>query len=227
MNPILEQGYTVIPNAVHGARAALLRNRLLQVLPEAGPVDQIVVPRLVELGDEFAAIAESGPHLPVLLEAFGSTPHLVSAYGHVKPARTAAHTGWHSDVAHLHGVPHTGSLLIVKVMLALTPVGVHGGATRLRPGSHRDVGNPAADIQPALQAGDMFVFHANVQHTATGNITDSDRLSLWFTYAQPWMRTFTGYEHDPAWLARLAPRLATEPHLASIYGLTDPYATGR
>lgn len=177
MNTILDQGFTVIPNAVHGARAALLRNRLLQLLPEYRPVEQIVVPRLVELDHEFAAIAENGPHLPVLLEVFGGTPHLVSAYGHVKPARTAAHTGWHSDVAHLRGVPHDTSLLIVKVMLALSLVGADGGATRLRPGSHREVEHPSVDIQPALQRGDMLVFHANIQHTATANATDSDRLS--------------------------------------------------
>jgi hypothetical protein len=68
MNALLDQGYTVIPSAVHGARAALLRERLHQRLPEPGTANQIVVPRLVELDDDFAATAENGPHLPLLLD---------------------------------------------------------------------------------------------------------------------------------------------------------------
>jgi ectoine hydroxylase-related dioxygenase (phytanoyl-CoA dioxygenase family) len=159
-------------------------------------------------------------------------PQLVCSYGHEKPAKTAAHTVPHSDVAHLPGVPHHLSVLMVKAMCSLTPVGSGSGATVVFPGSHRMPeagGHTEADEEAGhkilLDPGDLFLFHSNLRHTATENSSTNPRLSIWFVYALPWMRVFPGYEYSAEFLAGLQPRLASEPCLKSIYGLSDPYAT--
>jgi ectoine hydroxylase-related dioxygenase (phytanoyl-CoA dioxygenase family) len=157
----------------------------------------------------------------------------VASYGHVKPAHTSAHTGVHSDVAHLRGVPHHASTLMVKVMYALTKVGPQSGATLIYPGTHRLPAAEQADpegmdgIHILLEPGDVQIFHANLLHTATANPTDQARLSVWFVYAQPWMRAFPGHEHTSEFLDALSPRIESEPALATVFGLPNPYATRR
>jgi hypothetical protein len=168
--------------------------------------------------------------LQLLDSIFGTAPRLISSYGHEKAAGTASHTGVHSDVAHLPGVPHHLSTLMVKVMYPLTPVGPSDGATVVYPGTHRlPQGQPAdsAAHQVLLDAGDLLLFHANIKHSATANTGTRVRLSMWCVYALPWMRVFTGYELGAAFLDERRTRSAGEPHLADLYGLSDPYATVR
>ncbi len=76
-----------------------------------------------------------------------------------------------------------------------------------------------------LDAGDVLLFHANLQHTATANASSESRLGLWFVFAQPWMRIFPGYEFGADFLAAQRPRIAADPQLRHLFGLADPYAT--
>jgi hypothetical protein len=81
---------------------------LLGDAPTHAPVPlQRVVARLVEHDDRFTDIATDGHLIAVLTRIFGVVPHLICSYGHEKPAGTDAHTGPHSDVGHLPGVPTT------------------------------------------------------------------------------------------------------------------------
>ncbi len=231
-----EAGFGVIRKAVDPAATEELRAQLDTWFDPRPPghamPQQRLLPRIVERHERFAGLATSAPLVATLASIFGMVPHLVCSYGHEKPARTAAHTVAHSDVAHLPGVPHHLSILMVKAMYALTPVGPDSGATMVQPGAHR---KPAANghAEPdsgaghrvLLDPGDLFLFHANLRHTATENSSAQPRLSVWFVYALPWMRVFPGFEYGADFLSDLQPRLESEPYLKSIYGLNDPYST--
>lgn len=229
-----ESGFGIIRHAIEPAYAAALHDRLqnlLEPLPAGAEAPrQRFVPRIVEHDSGFAEMATRAPLVKTLASLLGVVPHLICSYGHEKPARTDSHTGIHSDVAHLPGVPHHLSFLMIKAMYALTPVRAGGGETVVFPGSHR---RPADTEQADLGAGhhivmdpgDLLLFHANIRHTATSNSSQKARLSVWFIYALPWMRVFPGFEYGAEFLAGVGPRLGTEPHLKSVFGLDDPYAT--
>jgi hypothetical protein len=231
-----ETGFAVIRGAIETATADELRSRLDAWFrprpPRLAAPRQRLLPRIVERAPDIAELA-ANPRLTAMLDGvFGAPPQLVCSYGHEKPANTAAHTVLHSDVAHLPGVPHHLSTLMVKVMYALTPVTADSGATLVYPGSHRMPPAPpeSGDGSPTghqvfLDPSDVFLFHANLRHTATANSSGGPRLSIWFVYALPWMRVFPGYEYSDGFLTGLRPRLESEPHLRSLYGLNDPYAT--
>lgn len=231
-----ETGFAVLRAAIEPATADLLRARLDAWFrprpPRLATPRQRLLPRIVERDAELAGLAASPPLVAMLEEVFGTVPQLVCSYGHEKPANTDAHTVVHSDVAHLPGVPHHLSTLMVKVMCALTPVTDTSGATLVHPGSHRTPPSSEAteaDGEPGhkvlLEPGDVFLFHANLRHTATANTSAHPRLSVWLVYALPWMKVFPGYEYSDEFLAGLRPRLEAEPRLRSLYGLDDPYAT--
>ena len=231
-------GFGVVRGAVDAREAVTLRTALHELLagvpPQSSPDPlEIHVPHLVEKHPGFAALATAPPLLSTLAGLFDSMPQLVASYGHVKPAHTSAHTGVHSDIAHLQGVPHHESMLMVKVMYALTPVGPESGATFIYPGTHRlpapqQVRRTDEDgVHILLAAGDAQLFHANLLHTATANASGNPRLSVWFVYAQPWMRAFPGHEFSGAFLDALRPQLRAEPALAAVFGLSNPYSTRR
>jgi hypothetical protein len=222
---LVRDGVAVLPAAIGPGVAAGLHERTMRMSGEwIDDGAQRLFPRLVSRGPEFADLATAPWLLTRLDRIFAGVPHLVCSYGHVKPAHTDAHTVEHSDIAHLRGVPHDRCLLMVKVMLALTSVPADRSPTVLWPGTHRGL-LPSGPMVATLEPGDALIFNANIRHTATANLSTMDRVSLWFVYAQPWMRTFPGYEHDSAFLASLGPRLTSDPRLRRVYGLDDPYAT--
>jgi len=221
-----EHGFVVLRNVIDSAHVSNLRVRLEALL---GPVSvpspaQEVLPRIVELDARFADLAMSSELLTTVSDLLRTPPLLACSYGHRKAPGTPAHTGPHSDVAHLQGIPHHASLVMIKAMVALTAVGPDNGPTEVLPGSHRRHG-AEEPIRVMLDAGDMLLFHANLQHTATANASSESRLGLWFVFAQPWMRIFPGYEFGADFLAAQRPRIAADPKLRHLFGLADPYAT--
>jgi hypothetical protein len=218
-------GVAIVASAIEPGLASRLRGRIVELKDDwIDEGTQRVIPKLVSKDPRFADLATAPWLLTRLERIFGGVPHLVCSYGHVKPAGTVAHTVEHSDVAHLPGVPHDRCLLMVKVMLALNPVPSDRSPTVLRPGTHR--GDPPGERMTAtLEAGDALIFNANIRHSATANLSTMDRMSLWFVYGQPWMRTFTGYEHDSSFLSTLGFRLTNHAAFRRVYGLEDPYAT--
>jgi hypothetical protein len=186
-----QSGFGVIRKAVEPEVTEELRTHLdtwFEPRPPRHAVPrQRLLPRIVERHERFAGLAASPPLVATLESIFGVVPQLVCSYGHEKPAKTAAHTVPHSDVAHLPGVPHHLSMLMVKAMCSLTPVDPGSGATMVFPGSHRmpeASGHTIADEEAGhkilLDPGDLFLFHSNLRHTATKNSTTNPRLSVWF-----------------------------------------------
>ncbi len=228
-------GFGVIKSAIDSETALALGHRvdaLLGPVPSPPPL-QHLLPRIVERDERFLALASTPVLLDILASVLGAPPLLICSYGHRKTAGTAAHTGTHSDVAHLPGVPHHLSTLMVKAMYALSPVGPSDGPTEIRPGTHRlspdqTVDHPAHPAHRVLlEPGDLLLFNANLRHTATANSGRRDRLSMWCTYALPWMRIFDDYEFTESYLDGIRDRLKTEPNLVGLHGLDDPYATRR
>jgi ectoine hydroxylase-related dioxygenase (phytanoyl-CoA dioxygenase family) len=221
-----EHGFVVLRKVIDGAHVSNLRIRLEGLF---GPVStprpaQEVLPRIVELDSGFADLVVSSELLTMASDLLGTPPLLACSYGHRKAPGTPAHTGPHSDVAHLQGIPHHASLVMIKAVVALTAVGPDNGPTEVLPGSHRG-GGAEEPIRVMLDAGDMLLFHANLQHTATANASSESRLGLWFVFSQPWMRIFPGYEFGADFLAAQRPRIAANLELRHLFGLADPYAT--
>ncbi len=221
-----ERGFVVLRNVIDSAHVGDLRSQLealLGPIPTPAPAQE-VLPRIVELGSAFADLAMSPGVLATTSHLLGTAPLLACSYGHRKAPGTPAHTGPHSDVAHLKGIPHHQSLVMIKAVVALTAVGPDSGPTEVLPGSHR---GEIADgpIRVVLGTGDMLLFHANLQHTATANTSAESRLGLWFVFTQPWMRIFPGYEFGADFLAARRPRISADPRLPHLFGLADPYAT--
>lgn len=226
-----QQGFGVIRSALPANETRRLRSQLEILLPEhdspeAAPLQRLV-PRIVERQEQVAALATDTRLAGVLSEVFGTIPQLICSYGHDKPAGTDAHTDLHSDVSHLPGVPHDLSLLMVKVMLPLTPIRPGMGGTLIAPGSHRTrTGESLNDARyVTMEPGDLLLFHANIQHTATPNESNQRRLSIWLVYGLPWMRPFPGYEFTSEFIEQQRDRTRSDPVALSIFGLTDPYAT--
>ncbi|OLE28748.1 MAG: hypothetical protein AUG49_01500 [Catenulispora sp. 13_1_20CM_3_70_7] len=186
--------------------------------------DQEVLPRIVELDPGFAELGTGPGMVATVSELFGTVPLLACSYGHRKAPGTPAHTGLHSDVAHLRGLPHHQSLVMVKAAVALTAVDLDAGPTAVAPGSHR-TGDVGEHVRVTLRVGDMLLFHANLHHTATPNTSAASRLGLWFVFTQPWLRIFPGYEFSTDFLTAQQPRIAADPRLRHLFGLADPYAT--
>lgn len=228
---VTTNGYAVLRRVVARRDIDALRAMLLADLasPDSVPgAAQRVLPRLVERRWAYRDLATSPAILGPVTAILGAVPRLICSYGHDKPAGTGAHTSLHSDVGHLPGVPHHQSTLMVKAAVALTATTAESGATALHPGSHREPAgrqptSPSRHVE--LDPGDVLLFHANIRHTATANTTSDSRLGLWFVYALPWMRTFSGEQPSAALLAEVAAERAHRPELATVFGLDDPYAT--
>jgi hypothetical protein len=229
-----ERGSLLIRGALAPREIDGLLGMLEQSFAEVPVADrgelETTIPGIVERHREFFELAVNEHVLELVAGILESDPHLIINYGHLKPPQTRAHTVPHSDVRHMKGVPHHQSLLMVKCMYALTRVDAGSGGVAVHPGSHRlssreyppRVTGPGEYV--AMEPGDLFVFNANLLHTATDNVKDSPRISAWYTYAQPWMRVFPGFDYSPGFLAQLA--ACGLPQATSVFGLTDPYTTG-
>jgi hypothetical protein len=219
-------GYLLDRGIFSDAEARQLRETLISAAVWSGEFSgarQRFADRIVEADESFAGAAVDKRVLAPLTAIFGRVPQLVCSYGHEKPALTGAHTVLHSDVAHLRGVEHATSLLMVKVAIALTPVRLDSGPTLIYPGSHAgEAGDPRLVL---MEPGDMLMFHANIRHSATANRSSTARLGIWLVFAQPWIRVFPGHEYSQKFLSDIRLKLTERPELADVFGLADPYAT--
>ncbi len=137
-------------------------------------------------------------HSP-FLEARGVKPPTISGYIPVLnfpspgPREFQEPTGYHIDGMHLTTLwPGKFSLVVFAY---LTDVAAHGGATAVRPGSHRQVfehwyrsGDPGSTTPPELDycepvpvegcAGDVIFMHYLTVHSGSANHSDRIRIGL-------------------------------------------------
>lgn len=98
--------------------------------------------------------------------------------------------GWHLD--GIYGADILPTVLMMVIFVYLTDVSTHGGATSVKPGSHRQVFEhwaqhgdaPISEMQfaPSLpiegKAGDVIFFHYLLVHSGSDNLDDHIRLGL-------------------------------------------------
>jgi ectoine hydroxylase-related dioxygenase (phytanoyl-CoA dioxygenase family) len=230
-------GFGVIRGALDRENVAAIKQRSLDALERYATSDlQLGEPverscaRIVEHGEEFLELAIAGQLVEVLRRIFGSLPTLVDSYVHEKPPGCPASTVIHSDISHLPGFQPGGPLLMAKVMYALTDIGDRAGGVAVVPGSHRLTADRRWDEEGlcgvVLRAGDLVLFNADLLHSTTQNSCDYSRITLWLTYAVPWVRAMNGHEFSAEFLDTLVARVAERPWLETIFGLGDPFSTG-
>jgi ectoine hydroxylase-related dioxygenase (phytanoyl-CoA dioxygenase family) len=231
---LANEGFTIVEGAIPAASVSEMRLALHSLLLDRASNWEMeletVVPRIVERHRLFRRLALDHLIREVVCDVMGPDVHLVLNQGHLKPARTRAHTAVHSDLLHLRGVDHSTSLLMIKCMVALSPIGPGDGGLSVFPRSHRvryDAYPPQMrgdSTYITMKAGDAVFFNAGMMHSATNNDSDRPRLSLWLAYAHTWMRQLPGFEPSPEFLADVASD--DDPYARQIFGLNEPYATG-
>ena len=170
------------------------------VLPEAAPLTQACRTREVEevarelVGDNFLPGMSYSP----VLELRGEDPVKrgyipVMAYPKAGPREFVAPDGFHIDGMHLVTTWPSKNFLVVFAYLC--DVAEYGGATTIRPGSHRQVfehwlrtgdkGNThppdldyAAPIPMPGRAGDVIFMHYLAVHSGSNNYSDHIRVGL-------------------------------------------------
>jgi ectoine hydroxylase-related dioxygenase (phytanoyl-CoA dioxygenase family) len=91
----------------------------------------------------------------------------------------------------IYPVPRPHPQLVMNVMWAFDDFTAANGATRVFPGSHRDLDRPAPDATPALAempAGSAMLYVGSLWHGGGPNRTDRARLGVAIEYCAGWLR---------------------------------------
>jgi ectoine hydroxylase-related dioxygenase (phytanoyl-CoA dioxygenase family) len=91
----------------------------------------------------------------------------------------------------IYPVPRPHPQLVMNVMWAFDDFTAANGATRLFPGSHRQLDRPAPDATPVLAempAGSAMLYLGSLWHGGGANRTDRSRLGVAIEYCAGWLR---------------------------------------
>lgn len=212
------RGFTVLRAAARASEMAALSSALSYAfVAEPGNSLERQIPNIGHT-QTVLNIATRDPLYGLLCELFSGPPQLIASYGHDKPAGSTAHTGPHSDVAHIPGHDRGSIPFMIKVCIASEAVTSECAPTALWAGTHRV---PSVEKEPEtvdLDQGDILVFDANIKHSATSSISNRVRRTVWLTFGEQWMRPFPGYEYQGNWEN-------LDTRTAALLGKQNPYAT--
>jgi hypothetical protein len=217
--------------ARRAADAAEVRWRADLSLPGTRIPEFEEIPAILEYDPAFFDLALHPSFFPRVREILSPDLSIVDhAYYITPPGGALDGEAWHTDVrTRVPGVHHAGSVMMVRVMIALADIDEDGGATLVLPGTHRQpddtpipkVATPE-DMQGAVRltckAGAAYFFNGNLLHSPGTNRGTSTRRVLLFNYGHKWMRLWQGHEPSPTLAAR-----ATTPIRRQLLGLTPPY----
>ncbi len=117
----------------------------------------------------------------------------------------------------LWGGDKTGIEVQINVIWPIDPFTAENGATRLWPGSHRDLGVDPFAIDPIvaeMAPGSALLFLGSILHGAGANETDAVRRAVITGYCLGWLKTFENqYLVYPPEVAR-----HFDPELAALVG---------
>ena len=99
-----------------------------------------------------------------------------------------------------------GVVLNINAMLCLDDYTIENGATRVIPGSHKEIFDRGCDrsqiepraIQLTATAGSLVAFDGGLVHAGSHNTTSEYRRGLHLFYARPWVRPCLLYTSDAA-----------------------------
>lgn len=213
-------GFTVLEDVLDARHAAAMRDfveaeafRIGVEHRHRGTARHLA--NLVALDPMFLPAIDHEAVLPYIEEVMGSDLILGSLSARVVRPGEGAQT-LHSDVPiqmHRYG---DDPPLMMNTVWALSDLGPSNGGTRLVPGSHQShLSEPPAglalphEMQPAVSAGSVVVFHGQTWHGGGANHSEELRTAMFGHYRNSqWMR-FQCDPHDgfrEEWLAGMTER---------------------
>ncbi len=109
---------------------------------------------------------------------------------------------------------------LVNVIWPLTPFTRDNGATRIWPGSHRNIWStpsPEEAVHAEMEPGSALLFLGSTLHGGGGNVTEAPRRGLIVSYCLGWLKPF-----ENQWLV-YPPEIARlfNPRLAALVGYSQ------
>ena len=191
-----DDGYAIVEGLV--PRDAALRigaelRRLLDGVPRGrNPFEGYQTRRLYALFAKTRVLDDLAIH-PLVLGAVETVlgPHCQLS----GPTGIEIGPGQDEQVLHrdedIYPVPRPHPQLVMNVMWAFDDFTAANGATRLFPGSHRQVDRPAPGATPVLAempAGSAMLYVGSLWHGGGANRTDRSRLGVAIEYCAGWLR---------------------------------------
>jgi hypothetical protein len=130
----------------------------------------------------------------------------------------------------LWGGNKTGTEVQINVIWPIDPFTADNGATRLWPGSHRDMGVDPFAVDPVIaemEPGSALLFLGSILHGAGANDSDAVRRAAITGYCLGWLKTFENQYlvYPPEIACRFDPELAAlvgyvqhRPNLGNVEG---------
>jgi len=197
---IVEQGYTIVPDAidldlVDALVAALDRlERDLEVVPAANDFEgerTVRIYNLLALDPLFQQVPVHPAVLPVV-EGVLDPGCLISSLSSIAIGQGETIQPIHAD-DQLIPIPRPHPALVCNSMWALTDFTEENGATRLVPGSHLldhapDYGRPYDSIPAEMAKGSVLIWHGSLWHGGGANTTPERRVGLAMNYCAGYIR---------------------------------------
>lgn len=198
--PLRDQGYVIVPDAIGPSTIARLRRELAPHLRGErmgrNDFEGFRSERVYRLLDKAPAVAELIEHEAVCSVADGllAPSYLLSAALVVNLHPGETRQGWHQDDA-LGAPPPPRPAQGVSTIWALDRFTAENGATEVIPGSHRWE-TPAPDPEEMdamavcleMEPGSVAIFPGTLYHRGGANQSDQMRLGMTIQYCQPWLR---------------------------------------
>jgi len=225
-----EQGYVIVPDTLQGFG----RERILDAFERArrqtepdwrevtasgstkgvyglGAAAHVMV-EMWQFDDLFLDLADNPAVFPILQQVVGHDLQLTEAIGHIHPAGTPAHIGWHRD---WQPWSHPTQALKAKVFYFLDDIEPDMGCFSIVPASHTWPDDPPGAVNsftdtegvvskpqssherledmPGMKkitapAGTAVIWNVALWHTATANTSHKDRRILVYGYTHFWIK---------------------------------------
>ncbi len=205
-----EHGYLIIPDALEEN----LRKRVVaagdRFMETAGPIHNFYANRYIDLtiDDALIDLTTNSRIVPLVVQLLSHNIHLMRGhiiYKYPQPASDdplypdgdgRSFRNWHRDLNNFSPDHPIRGTVAIRVGYCLTDFpSPNAGVTMLVPGSHKLIEpmrfkkgalDPPGFIEPALRAGDAYVFSTSLYHTPAINFTIDTAKVLLISYAYRW-----------------------------------------
>lgn len=205
-----EHGYLIVKNALDDD----LRNCVVAVgdrfMETAGPIHNYYANRYIDLAqdDALVELTTNSRTVPLVVQLLSYNIHLMRGHLIYKYPQAASDEpiypdgdgrsfrNWHRDLNNFTPDHPIRGTVAIRVGYCLTDFpSPDAGVTMLVPGSHKlnealkfkkGALDPPKFIEPALEAGDAYIFSTSTYHTPAVNFTPETTKVLLVSYAYRW-----------------------------------------